>query len=246
MAITLAPESIEAIERIPADQNLAHELGHKILVNIVGPTAVGKSSLMDRVCELAPGFGRVVGFTTRPQRTGEPDETYRFLPHTQSTVDDIEAKLASGSLVQLAVHPTTGYLYGSEVSDYPATYNMKDMLYSEVEHMQRLPFGYSLTLSVAVESEYWQEWFLSRYQANPDQTDSLKRLDEAYQSLKWSRNDIDTLWVQNYPDDLTRSAKKIIEMAQGGTGSDKDARDLVPHMQHAIPKLRALVMEAAA
>lgn len=246
MAITLAPESIEAIERIPTDQNLARELGHKILVNIVGPTAVGKSSLIDKVCVLDPDFGRVVSFTTRPQRAGEPDASYRFLPHTQDTLDDIEAKLASGSLVQLAVHPTTGYLYGSEASDYPAKYNMIDMLYSEVEHMRRLPFGYSLTLGVAVESEYWQKWFLARHQANPDQADSLKRLDEAYQSLKWSWNDIDTMWVQNYPDYIEYSAKKIIDMARGAIGSDKDARRLVPPMQHAVAKLRALVMEAAA
>jgi guanylate kinase len=246
-AIEISAEFAAEIVQYSPSEAVCRELGRKVMVPIVGPTAVGKSTLMEQICELEPAsFHRVQSFTTRDQRLGEPDDAYRFLKHTQATLDTLQTKVENGELVQIARHSKTGYLYGSELLDYPATYNVLDTLSTEVDTLRQLPFGYSTAIALTTDPESWTEWFMARYRHDPDVNDAEKRLDEAYQSLQWSRDDRDIMWAMNYPHDKQQGAKEIIAMAQGGTGSNRGARAAGVLMQNTIPTLRDMIMELAA
>lgn len=50
------------------------------LIIIIGPTAVGKSSIIDRVLKDFPQVSDLITYTTRPQRTGESEgNPYHFV-----------------------------------------------------------------------------------------------------------------------------------------------------------------------
>lgn len=100
------------------NENVREQLSEVDLIALVGPSWVGKDTVMR-----ASGLHIVKGGTDRPPRPSEqevsgpgywfvdtPDEEARF-------IDDVR----SGNLVQVVQHPTTGYIYASRLSDYPET-----------------------------------------------------------------------------------------------------------------------------
>lgn len=178
----------------------------KTLVMIVGPAAVGKSSLMNAVVAHDDEFGRVSGFTTRPPRSNDEPGMYRYVS-SQQAIDLI----ASGDVVQYAVHPTTGAMYGSQVIDYPKPYNMLDTLSNVVESLRQLPFKRTITISLTTDPESWEAWLLERYPEPSEER--TKRLNEAILSIEWSLSQShDHFWLVNTPDDLDGSAERLIDV----------------------------------
>ena len=117
---------------------IAAKLAEKTLVMFVGPVAVGKSFLMNHVAEVAGDFSRVPVFTTRKPREDDEPGMFRYLPHDDAHVSELLNKIESREVVQYAIHPTSGRIYGSEISDHPNTYNMLAMLSGGVEHQRHL------------------------------------------------------------------------------------------------------------
>lgn len=188
-------------------------LRDKTLVMIVGPSAVGKSSLMNQVVLLDPEFARVSGFTTREARENDEPGLYRYLTNAAA-----RRVIEQDEVVQFAIHPTTGDIYGTQPRDYPARYNLLDTLSTVVAGLQSLPFEHTVTISLTTEPAAWQSWLLSRY---PDSNDKQrkKRLEEARQSIEWSMaQKSDHYWLVNQPDNLRATAEQLIATVRGNAG----------------------------
>lgn len=184
-------------------------LHDKTLVMVVGPTAMGKSTVMNEATKLDAEFARVSGVTTRAPRPNDEPGLYRYL--SQAEADRL---IAARELVQYAIFPTTGMLYGTEPRDFPGRFNLLDTLYNAVEPAMKLPFNRHVVVSLTAPAEAWQEWLSYRY---PSRTDEYyKRLQEAKQSLEWSlAQSANHHWLVNQPDQLQETARQLIAVARG-------------------------------
>lgn len=184
-------------------------LSEKTLVMIVGPTAVGKSSLMNEVVTLDADFARVSGFTTREPRSNDEPGLYRYLTNAAA-----RQLIEHGEVVQFAIHPTTGDMYGTQPQDYPRQFNLLDTLSTVVAGMQALPFKNTVTISLTTDPSAWRNWLLTRYpEAGEERT---KRLQEAVQSIEWSLAQTSQhFWLVNHPNDLHKTASELIAVVRG-------------------------------
>ncbi len=184
------------------------QLTQKTLVMLVGPTAIGKSTLMNATARLDSEFARVTGFTTREPRQNDEPGQYRY--YTQA---ELQEKIDTDSLVQYAVFPTTGQAYGTELIDYPGVFNLKDTLSNAVEDFKKVPFAQVITISVVANPDDWKQWLQIRY---PTASNERKqRLEQAVISLEWSLSQIkDHYWIINRAGDTTSIASELIELVR--------------------------------
>lgn len=191
----------------------AEVLGQTTFVPIIGPFAVGKTTLMNAVEQKDERFGRVVSFTTRPQRTGEYIGTYHFLPHNAPTLTKLQGLFGSSNLVEMVVHEQTSYVYGSDTSTYTKPYSMLDTLSSVAEHLSSLPFKEVKLIGLVAPPRDW--W--SRIAERQETAESRKqRCAEAITSLEWLLDHGDDIsWVLNPNDGLEAATAELIAAAQG-------------------------------
>ena len=157
---------------------------------LVAPSAMGKSTIMRRLVDIDERFGPVSGFTSRKPRYNDDPRLYRYVSQSEA-----ERLTHSDDIVQYAVHPTTGAIYGSMTQDYPAEYNVLDTLYSVVAELREAPFADTYTFSLVAPANIWKTRFLQRYPERTDEAD--KRLRESADSLRWSMQDTQTRWLLN-------------------------------------------------
>ena len=202
---------------------LEQALRGKTLIMLVGPTAVGKSTIMNKVVELDGEFGRVSGFTTRPKRPGDEAGLYRYLSH-----DEADELIQSESVVQYALNPANNQIYGTELRDYPYAFNMKDTLSGAVEHFISLPFSDYRIVSISVPVEPWLSWLDERHPVGS--SERVTRLQEAKQSIEWSLRQSDRhAWIVNNPGDVDAAAASLIDSIRspGENKPPQDALDML-------------------
>lgn len=199
-------------------------LKDKTLIMVVGPVAIGKSTLMRAVAELNPNFSYVTSFTTRPQRAGEPS-SYRHISNEQAT--ELEA---TGRAVTFFRHPTTGYIYGTDAESYRTRFNLLDTLSAAVETYRQLPFERTVTISLTTDADTWQKWLDSRYPEPSDER--TKRLEEAIMSIEWSLSQtVGHHWIINRAGGLQQSAAALI-----ATIKDFESAGDIPPQAHELLK----------
>lgn len=186
-------------------------LKQKQLVMLVSPTAVGKSTIMNWITKHDDRFARKSGFTSRPTRANDEPDLYRYVPHTNEGLLRVLRMVEAGELVQYAIHPTTGYLYGTELRDYPKQYTCADVLGHAIAGFRALPTAGSHTFSIVCNPDEWKKRLTARY---PDANDPelQKRLVEASINLSWSIQDSKTVWVDNSNGELVTAAHTIIQI----------------------------------
>lgn len=189
------------------EQSIQDALGEKTLLLFVGPSSVGKSSLMNAIAATDATFSRVGSFTSRQPRADDEPDLYDYLESNEE-IESTIAAIQQKKVVQYAVHPTTGALYGSYSDHYPAQYNMLDTLYSAVPGLERLPVKDVVVLGIVAEATLWRQWFMRRF--SHDQEAYSRRLQEAEQSLDWLRRREDVVWIQNTPNQLPDTARRVI------------------------------------
>lgn len=204
--------------------NINEALAEKTLVMIVGPSAIGKSTLMDRMTRISADFAYVRSFTTRLPRAGERShydfisrEAAEQLQHDHQTITCVE-------------HPATHDLYGTTARSYPGRYNLLDTLSGSVMGYRKLPFKRTVTIAVTAPIDQWQQWFIDRY-PEPN-SEARKRLDEAVLSIEWSLGDPETHWVTNQEGALDQTARAIINAVHSPS-----KRYSVPSEPHAMLEL---------
>jgi len=203
---------------------------NKEFIMLVGPVAIGKSTLMNRVIELDQNFARVKNMVSRPMRSNDEPGRYTYIPHTNAGVRQILDMISKGELVQYAVHATTGFIYATKPEGYPAKYNMLDTQAKVIDSLSELPFHKTHIIQLVTDPKSWQRWFLNREKKGTDEYN--KRLDEAILSLELmtSRPEESVHWIYNHPDDLTTSAKELIAVVKGTKKSDLKNRQYALEM----------------
>lgn len=172
---------------------------------LVGPAAIGKSTIMNEVARLDDRFSYVRAFTTRAKRPGEKSH-YSFISKQQAS-----QLIHSGQAITHFEHPTTHDIYGTTAASYRTTYNLLDTLSIAVDTYQALPFARHVTISLTASPEEWRRWFLSRYPSPSEE--ATKRLKEAELSINWSLADPYTHWVQNKDGKTHEVAHQLIQIA---------------------------------
>lgn len=179
-------------------------LGDKTLVMIVGPSAIGKSTLMNEMVRLDDDFAYVRSFKTRAPRPGE-QSNYDFID--RQAAEDL---LSTGQAVTYFEHPTTHDIYGTTGDSYPGRFNLLDTLSGSVDGYRKLPFADTVTISLTAPVDEWRQWFIDRYPtASPE---AEKRLAEAALSITWSLEDDQVHWITNTAGNITETAAAAISL----------------------------------
>lgn len=207
------------------------QLSRVSFVGIIGPMAVGKSTVLERVCELDPRFHEVAGYTTRERRPDDHDKTFRaYLPHTTETLRDLYDKQNKGKFAQHTVHPFTKRVYASDAEDFGGEYNILPVLPQNVSQLKNLAFKQQTFASLVCFHAEWTSRFDARAKHMKPQ-DITQRLNEGIENLEYSLDNPDTIWVLNRMDRVSAAAKAVIALATEG---------IIPANQ---PKLRKMAIE---
>lgn len=177
-------------------------LSDKTLTMFVGPSAIGKSTVMEEVTALHPDTAYTRSITTRSPRPGEKSH-YIF-------IDTDEARRLRDADLTFTYneHPTTHDIYGTTAESFPGRHNLLDTLSGNVTEYRALPFERTTTLAVAAPAEQWRAWFTDRYPEPVPEAE--KRLAEAALSINWALNDPETHWLVNRDGMLQEVARRAI------------------------------------
>lgn len=185
--------------------NLEKALSTKTLVMLVGPSAIGKSTLMNEIIRERDDFAYVRSFTTRAPREGEQSH-YSFIGAKEA-----QALRATNRAITYFEHPTTHDVYGTTEKSYPGTFNLLDTLSGSVADYRKLPFKRTITIAITAPADEWRHWFLSRYSESTPEAE--KRLKEATLSINWALNDPEVYWINNNEGALMKTAEAVIATA---------------------------------
>lgn len=209
-------QPIEQLDRLlqgyRPSERVCSEIGHKSIVMFSGPFAIGKTSLMQSIESVDGNCSRTKGFTTRPCRDVSEQENYRFVPHTEQNIQMIIEKATKRELVQGMVHPTTRFVYGSELPDYgDGSIALLDVVPKAVKSMKRLPFKDSRIIEVVASPDTWYSRVASRGNQHSE-SDRHARIKEAKTNLEWALGRDDVIWIDNSGDidDVTDVALEVI------------------------------------
>lgn len=185
------------------------QLNDVTLVMTLGPSGVGKSTLMR-----ASGIPMVVGDASRQARPDEKDGIdYNF-----RTLEDMKADVENGDYIQIAIG-SEGDLKGTKASSFPASGPaIFAVIASAIALFRSLPFAATKTAVIVPPSfETWMTW-LGQHQLAPDKLDA--RVNEAYQSLSFAVADPQAVFVLN--DDIKAGAARLQQVAAGQTPDKND------------------------
>ena len=197
------------------NQNICSELGKISLDLLIGPYCVGKNTLMDAVVAQNNEFGVVRSFTTRPQRFDEPSDSYRFINHDIDSLEEVVSKLNEGELVQVAVHPYSRKVYGSELEDYNKPHMMIDMLASAVSSTMKLPFKNVTVTNIVTPVDDFKRRSTVRSESNPNDDIKARRV-EAIKSLEWSLSEgLLNPWIINADGLLQVATDSFVQSVRG-------------------------------
>ena len=210
--------ALEQIKTLEADYEpnrlVAAELQDKVAIGLIGPFAVGKTTIMTEAAMLSNDIAVAGTITTRTPEERDKDSRYEFLADKSSTYNDLLKRIKSGELVQYAVHPTTDKFYGSRLSDYPAPINMIDLVTSAVEPFSKIPFKRFDVVSVVCPDLHWIMRVTDRFYTIGS-VETKKRIDEAIINLEWSLSHDDMLWLHNPNRRVKHAAKELVRFTLG-------------------------------
>ncbi len=202
---------------------IKEQLTHKAIVMLVGATCEGKSTAMHATVALDKRFGTTGNFTSRAPREDDID-SYTYYEHTDVGLMPILTRIRHHEVVQYAINPFTKQIYGTEVGDYNADYNVKDVFASAIDGFRQLGFGSTKAITVITEPETWLRRFEERFP--PGDSRRTARRDEAIQSFEWSlaqpagRH----FWVENIDDKADYAGREIIAITLGTSLGHSQAR----------------------
>jgi guanylate kinase len=229
---------LEQVANYTLPPERAGQLADKVLVPVIGIACVGKTTVIDLVAEQNNDFHRVQTLTTRPASPRDVSGTMRHLPHNQQGFDKLAKLMDAGELAQIESHPTTGYFYATELSDYPKPYNIIPILAKAMPNIRKLPFQRIDSIAITAQPEFWQNWFRSRYAGKDNQAEARKRLDEGESSLRWCLGDDFVQWVTNEPGRASQTASDLIYAVETGSALRSGGRHAAKRMLDSLASFR--------
>lgn len=190
----------------PNDEVLEHIAGVNF-VGVVGPTAVGKTTVITVAATRNPSLRQVVFTTSRQPRPGEHNGVdYHFRDRTH-----MEERISRGEYVNVAPIQFDD-LYASAPEDYLTSGKaVAAILADAVPTFRRLPFRSCRIVYILPPS--WETW-QQRIRAHRFTEEQLaQRMREAKRSLEFAKNDPDLLFVIN--NELSEATTDFTELVSG-------------------------------
>lgn len=198
-------------------------------VAVVGPTAVGKSTLMMSAVINHPGMFLIPTQTSRMPREGEIDGLgIRFRPK-QEMLD----RIAQHQFVQVAPS-LLGDIYATGPEDYPSEgAGLMAVLAEALPTFRALPFKSFKTAFIVPAS--WERW-QTQIRAHGFEPHRLaKRLKEAKSSFEFALQGVDVTFVIN--DNISLATLDLAAIASGETpgsrlqADQQKAREIIQQIQ---------------
>ncbi|HEY5695755.1 MAG TPA: hypothetical protein VIQ80_02880 [Candidatus Saccharimonadales bacterium] len=240
----LSDATNKALQQAAAQENtytpngaVGKVLRTKHLIMFVGPAATGKSYLIHRIAEREPDFGRVPSFTTRDARTDDEPGIFQYIPHDDEHVAKLLESIKHGDVVQYAIHPTSGRIYGSVLAGFPKTYNMLTTLSNIVNHLRELPFAHTYVVGLVNEPDTWLQRFYERY---PEPSgERTRRLREAVMSLEWllaPENQNHIIWADTTEVGAENAIQAVIRAVKYNQHDGSEARKVAERMLERVKR----------
>lgn len=216
----------EILREYEPSEKICAELSKRTIIMFSEPFAVGKTTLMQSVEKASDDCSRIRDFTTRPCRSSSEEENYRFIPRDEENLQAIIRKAANRELVQGMVHPTTRFVYGSELADYrDGATVLLDAVPKAVEAIEQLPFRNSRIIEVVASPDVWHSRVTARGDQH-DESDMQARIKEARHNLKWALGRDDVVWIDN-SGDIEEATSCTLDVIRGHAVPSDRARELL-------------------
>lgn len=186
------------------------KLSDKVLVALVAPTAVGKSTLINRaLAQAGDGFSEAYSVTTRARRTSDPagyktaDEGY--------DIEKVTQMINARELTHYFVHPS-GQIYGSLPESFPAAFNFLPCVPTILPVVKRAGFSTVHTAYLVASVSDWA----ARLPARRSDPSYVPRLHEAIESLTWAlAHSHELTFVENATGKIDQAAQSLIDISRG-------------------------------
>lgn len=216
----------------PADDVLDY-LQKVDFVAVVGPTAVGKNSVVEDAAKLSSDIHWVPFTTSRSPRPSEKSGVeYQFRSRRE-----MEERIQRSEYVNVAPN-LLGDLYASAPEDYSQEgITTAAVLADVIATFRSLPFK-SLKI-IFILPPNWSEWQkrIEKHGFTPEQLQ--KRMSEAQRSLEFALHDKDIQFIIN--DDLSQAAQDFIVLVHNKKLSNKLKQDQQLAIEVASNLLRNLL-----
>jgi guanylate kinase len=213
---------------LPND-DVAKYLQNVNFVAVVGPTAVGKTTIIGAAARKYATIKPVLSATSRTPREGERDDVdFHFCTEAK-----MRENIKNRRYVQVAP-PTLGALYATAPEDY-ATEGVAVMpvMAEAIADFRQLPFRTCrVVFIVPKDVEQWKQRLQSR-SFTPQQLE--RRRIEAHRSLQFALTDPAVRFVQN--DRLEEAVEDFARATQSGT---YDNPSVLPTLRNMIAYLESI------
>jgi len=194
---------------MPSQQTIK-DLAHIDLIAIVGPTGVGKSTIINKL-----DIPYVMSDTTRAPRPDEKNgRNYTFRADYLDIIKDIK----NGDYVQFIVSKYDEF-YGTRRAHYPESGPCTMAVVADVIPQFR-NLGFKSVKSIYIMPPSYVEWM--RRIGGVRSTDLLGRINEARQSILLALDDDQYTFVLN--DDLEAAVNDVVDIINGNTVNEHRAQ----------------------
>jgi hypothetical protein len=186
-------------------------LAQKTVIAFVAPTAVGKSTIIQRVVERGGSdFSESYSVVTRPRRADDPAG---YKTQTEGyTIEKVTQMIHDNQMTHYVINSDN--IYGSLPSSFPAQYNLLPCVPHILGMVSRAGFKAVHILYIVCSVQQWSQQLTER-QNLPTYG---ARLHEAVQSLEWALDHRDTVsFVTNKARELDQTADIVIDLIEGET-----------------------------
>ena len=197
-------------------KEVRNALARITLVQIIGPTAVGKSTLINEIAAREPErFSEVGTITTRGRRKSDSHNVT-----TDVSPEDMKDRIKNRELVQYFEHPS-GDIYATDTSSYETEVCLLPTMADSANDFLKLGFKKIIRFGVMVEGEHWRERLLEREDDEKfggrlvEALNSLERMRGMHRHRKEKSDEPKLLIVENNDGNVSQAAQRIIDAIDG-------------------------------
>lgn len=212
-------------EMYKPNKEVLNALARITLVQIIGPTAVGKSTLINEITAHQPKrFSEVGTITTRKRRESDSDNVT-----SDVSPSDMRDRIKNRELVQYFEHPS-GDIYATDISSYKTEICLLPTMADSANDFLKLGFKKIIRFGVMVEGEHWRQRLLEREGDEKfdgrlvEALNSLERMRAMHKHRKEDSDEPKLLIVENNDGDASQAAQCVIDAIEGRTLTENRPR----------------------
>ncbi len=185
------------------------QMGEKTLIALIGPTAVGKSTVANEVIRLGgDDFSMAYSSVTRRRR---PDDPADYQTADEGfTLERASQLINERSVTNYTVHPS-GNIYATLPENFPAPYNLLPFLPSSLAAMRKAGFKAIHTTYIVTSTEAFSSQLANR----ANDPSFIARIKEGRESLEWGLAHTDELsFIENVHGNPSIAATRILSLLE--------------------------------